>query len=162
MLNQSDDSSRSFAKSVFIWGGSLVLVLVGLIFLYVPEAPKSLGQEASIRDYQSGSSQSAETQVPSAPETGAAIAQTPEENYKTYCAQCHGLTGQADGPMARMMASKPPNLQSGPFKMARNPEAIAAIIRNGVGTMPGFGDEITDEDAIALGRFVLQLEAQSQ
>lgn len=38
--------------------------------------------------------------------------ETGEELYLRYCATCHGLTGEGDGPMAAMLLVPPSNLTS--------------------------------------------------
>jgi mono/diheme cytochrome c family protein len=60
--------------------------------------------------------------------------------YTTYCAVCHGVTAQGDGPMAKMLTTKTPDLtriakrHGGKFPRER----VDAII-SGEETLPGHG-----------------------
>jgi len=60
--------------------------------------------------------------------------------YKLHCAGCHGITGE--GVMPGM-----PDFSQGVGLFA-NDNAIAASIRNGVGTMPGFAGLFAKEDDV--------------
>jgi mono/diheme cytochrome c family protein len=59
--------------------------------------------------------------------------------------------------MARMMSSKPTHLINGPFRFGRDPQSIAQLIRSGSGAMPGFKDEIGEQEALGVATFVLGL-----
>jgi mono/diheme cytochrome c family protein len=175
MLQESPESSQSgriaFFK-IFLWGALVTSVLVGLIFLYVPAAPKGQQKTVSVSQYESAPAESAQPtsdsgsgqgSTASGGESGTPAAQTSrsaESVYHTYCAQCHGKSGDGDAPMARMMSSKPTHLITGPFRFGRDPQSIAQLIRSGSGAMPGFKDEINEQEALSVAEFVLGLAEQ--
>jgi mono/diheme cytochrome c family protein len=170
MLQESPESTQSgriaFIK-IFLWGACITAVLVGLIFLYVPAAPKGQQKTVSISQYEGAPAATAES-AQSASSSGsgegnapsAETSRSPENVYQTYCAQCHGKRGDGDAPMARMMSSKPTHLINGPFRFGRDPQSIAQLIRSGSGAMPGFKDEINEQEAEGVAAFVLGLAEQ--
>lgn len=173
MLQESPESSQpgriGFLK-VFLWGGALTLVLVGLIFLYVPAAPKGQQKTVSISQYEGIPAASepprgnpGAEQPAAAKADGTPVAETqrsPNQVYQTYCAQCHGKNGDGDAPLARMMSSKPTHLIKGPFRFGRDEQSIAQLIRSGSRAMPGFKDEINEQEALSLAAFVLGFAEQ--
>ena len=72
--------------------------------------------------------------------------------YTTWCAGCHGPTGQGDGPDAVYYDSKPSSLAAASYKRGTTDKAVLKIIAKGVpGTpMEGFGKKLKDEDRQAL------------
>ena len=182
MLKDSPDAPervRLSARFVLTVGTTAVLVLVGLVWLYVP-APPPASSMMSVRTYsafeqtgseaQSGKSTGNDAQTqPGAPESSAEsydhAASSGDRStqglFMTYCAQCHGRKGDGDAPLARMMATKPPHLVNGPFRFGRDIAAIAQLIRNGAGAMPGFSEEISPAEAESLSGYVLSLEGSA-
>jgi mono/diheme cytochrome c family protein len=158
------DRLRVSPRVVFVSGSVATLLLVGLIVLYVPAPPppESMQQVKSYTAYdQATASSSSGAPVQGAP--AAVVSEgdrSPAGLFTTYCSQCHGVRGDGDAPLARMMTIKPTDLVKGPFRLARTPEGMVAIIRNGVGSMPGFAEEISEEEALSLSRYVLELESQ--
>lgn len=65
------------------------------------------------------------------------------------CARCHGGDGSGGaGPNVR--GPWPPDRQPGP-------DAMAAIIANGRGAMPGFGSSLSDDEIEAVVRYVREV-----
>ena len=169
MLDDPKDPFRLSPKNVFIWGSAIVALLVLLVFLFVPPAPQTLGVPQPYGAYDAERRANAGYNDPSpaeATETASVASGTGELRsaqllYDTYCAQCHGKGGAGDAPLARMMTNKPANLITGPYKFVRTEAGIAAIVRNGVGSMPGFEEEINEAEALLLARHVLDFEAST-
>jgi mono/diheme cytochrome c family protein len=175
MLQESPESTQSgriaFFK-IFLWGALVTSVLIGLIFLYVPAAPKGQQKTVSVSQYEvapaatqqpASDSGSGEANADSPNVSGTPSTQTSRSGdsvYQTYCAQCHGKSGDGDAPMARMMSSKPTHLINGPFRFGRDPQSIAQLVRSGAGAMPGFKDEISEQEALSVAEFVLGLAEQ--
>jgi mono/diheme cytochrome c family protein len=160
MMNEPKDPFRLSPRSVFLWGSALVALLIALVFLYVPAAPQTRGIPASHQTYGSDlpPEDSGNGGQPSSDQgSSLAASATAEQRYQTFCSQCHGKKGDGDAPLARMMSTKPPNLIEGPFRFQRTAEAVAALIRNGAGAMPGFKDEIGEAEALDLAEYVLGL-----
>jgi len=66
------------------------------------------------------------------------------EQFNTYCAPCHGATGQGDGPVAHLLSKPARNLISGSSKFL--PDGyIYGVIRDGVLSMPSYAEELPVE-----------------
>ncbi|MGX6566958.1 FTR1 family protein [Cupriavidus necator] len=78
--------------------------------------------------------------------------------YQSQCASCHGVSGQADGPLAARLNPPPIALADHARAQERSVFALQQIITRGVeGTsMPGFA-QLTDEDRWALAYFASTL-----
>lgn len=85
--------------------------------------------------------------------------------YRQYCQQCHGITGDGNGPVAKYMIPKPRDYRRGIFKFTSTTygskplrEDLHRTIRRGVmGTsMPSF-DLLPPEDLEAVTDYVLAL-----
>jgi mono/diheme cytochrome c family protein len=64
--------------------------------------------------------------------------------YESACGPCHGAYGMGDGAIGSLLPRQPANL---PLASARyTDQALAAVIRGGVGTMPGMDDVLTPEE----------------
>ncbi|MBE9528562.1 MAG: cytochrome c [Proteobacteria bacterium] len=79
------------------------------------------------------------------------------ENYRFYCAQCHGLEGLGDGPNATKNQPVEPRDHTSAYEMGKlTDEDIGYVIRDGgVATskstlMPPFGATLTDEEIAEL------------
>jgi cytochrome c oxidase cbb3-type subunit 3 len=64
------------------------------------------------------------------------------EDYATYCAACHGATGNGDGPMAAMMDRKPARHADGAHMNTLSDDFLFRIIRDG-GPALGKSDMMT-------------------
>jgi len=62
--------------------------------------------------------------------------------YKTSCAQCHGATGEADTPAAKVFNAR--SLKS-PEVLKMSDAEMLALIRNGKEKMPAWVDVLTDD-----------------
>jgi len=62
------------------------------------------------------------------------------EIYRMHCARCHGFDGVPDLPGTPSFARGEGLLKSD--------QALIEAIRRGIGTMPGFDDQIENEDLI--------------
>ena len=86
------------------------------------------------------------------------------ENYRFYCAQCHGLGGMGDGPNAtRNMPVSPRNFTS-KYEMERlTDEDIVNVIREGGAAtskstlMPPFGKTLTADEITAMKDYLRKL-----
>ncbi len=158
----SPDRVKLSPTKVFLAGAAVTLLLVGLIVLYVPAQPP-LGELKDVQTFAEFDRNQYSSPAPDASGTSTADqassgqGATPEGLFLTYCAQCHGKQGDSDAPLARMMTVKPPNLLTGPYKITRDAPAIAQVIRRGIGTMPGFAEEISEAQALDLAAYVLAL-----
>jgi mono/diheme cytochrome c family protein len=62
------------------------------------------------------------------------------ELFRTYCAACHGKSGQGDGPLAEHMKRRPPDLtQFAAQNGGTYPSALVGRIIDGRSPMPGHG-----------------------
>lgn len=81
-----------------------------------------------------------------------------ESHFRTYCWQCHGRDARGDGPMAEILAIRPPDLtrlaaqNDGTFPtgdVAMKIDGRAGLIAHG-GDMPLFGPSLDSAQMIAL------------
>ena len=66
------------------------------------------------------------------------------QQFETYCAPCHGSSGQGDGPVAHLLSKPPKNLISGTSKDLPDGYIYGAI-RGGVLSMPSYAEELPTE-----------------
>jgi mono/diheme cytochrome c family protein len=64
-----------------------------------------------------------------------------EAIYKAKCQMCHGATGAADTPTAKMLKVKP---LADPAIKALTAAQMAEVVKNGKGKMPSYKDKLTD------------------
>src|SRR6202166_4998598 len=64
-----------------------------------------------------------------------------KDQFTTYCAPCHGESGQGNGPVAHILAKPPKNLISGTSKDLPDGYIYGAI-RDGVLSMPSYAEEM--------------------
>lgn len=69
--------------------------------------------------------------------------------WRVSCAPCHGVDGRGGGPAAAPGATVP-DLTTPELQDRRTDEEWANVIRNGSGTMPGFGSQINERGIEAL------------
>lgn len=77
-------------------------------------------------------------------------ARTAEEIYAKLCQPCHGATGKGDGPVAAALTPRPSDLTDAQVLGGRTDEEIAQVLKDGKGTMPGFGKQLGAEEVPAL------------
>jgi S-disulfanyl-L-cysteine oxidoreductase SoxD len=66
------------------------------------------------------------------------------QQFETYCAPCHGSSGQGDGPVAHLLSKPPKNLISGTSKDLPDGYIYGAI-RDGILSMPSYAEELPTE-----------------
>ncbi|MDP3773248.1 MAG: cytochrome c [Gemmatimonadales bacterium] len=76
--------------------------------------------------------------------------------YDTYCTVCHGAQGGGDGPVAGKMGYVPPLVTD--MTKQRTDGYIYAVIRQGRGIMPRYGDKIRGADRWHVVNYVRQLQ----
>lgn len=64
--------------------------------------------------------------------------------FDTYCAPCHGLSGQGAGPVAHLLSKAPDNLMTDKNK-DRSDGYIYSVIRDGHESMPSYAEEMPVE-----------------
>ena len=79
--------------------------------------------------------------------------------YHTFCAVCHGPTGNADGPVGPRVAALP---LITPRAMAWSDGYLYSIIRYGRGVMPRYGDRIRGQARWEVVNYVRQLQAAAR
>jgi mono/diheme cytochrome c family protein len=93
-----------------------------------------------------------------------AKAASPEENYKWYCAQCHGLKGSGDGINATSEMPVSPRNHTDPVEMAKlSDDDIYFATKDGgksVGKsalMPPWGDTLSDPEIKEMVQYLRKL-----
>lgn len=76
--------------------------------------------------------------------------------YQTFCAVCHGNTGNGDGPVGPRVAALP---LTTPRAMAWSDGYLYSIMRYGRGVMPRYDDKIRGQDRWHVVNYVRQLQA---
>ena len=76
--------------------------------------------------------------------------------YHTFCAVCHGPTGNADGPVGPRVAALP---LITPRAIAWSDGYLYSIIRYGRGVMPAYGDRVRGRARWEVVNYVRQLQA---
>src|SRR3954471_21115630 len=73
-----------------------------------------------------------------------------ETIYKRQCQMCHGATGMGDGPAAKMLKGKLPNLSDKAVMAKISEEDIHDAVENGkkteIGNMPAFKTKLKPEE----------------
>ncbi|OGP18184.1 MAG: hypothetical protein A2V21_308305 [Deltaproteobacteria bacterium GWC2_55_46] len=89
---------------------------------------------------------------------------TAEENYKFYCAQCHGTHGRGDGPNATKEMPVSPRDHTSAVEMSKltDEDIINAIAEGGPATsksslMPPFGKTLTRGEITELKAYLRKL-----
>ena len=76
--------------------------------------------------------------------------------YRQYCASCHGINGQGDGPLAKNLTPKPAELVE---RAAHHSDGdFAWKITNGRGAMPGFKDQLSENQIWDVTNFIKSLK----
>jgi hypothetical protein len=76
--------------------------------------------------------------------------------YDTYCLVCHGAEGNGDGPVSGKLGYVPP--LTGDMTRQRTDGYIYAVLRQGRGLMPRYGDKIRGSDRWHVVNYVRQLQ----
>jgi mono/diheme cytochrome c family protein len=88
------------------------------------------------------------------PKDSAAI-ERGQKLYQQFCANCHGKTGQGDGPLAAALKPKPANLAE---RAGHHTDGdYAWKIANGRGVMPGFKDQLQENQIWDVTHFIQSL-----
>lgn len=84
--------------------------------------------------------------------------------YQVHCARCHGHEGRGDGPDAAVLRPPPRDFASHPWTHGETPEAIRAVIRQGIpGTaMTAWGDLLASQELDAVVDYVRTLGPPAQ
>lgn len=98
-------------------------------------------------------------EAPADPET--ARRRAAEALWRVSCAGCHGPTGLGGGPELPPGA-QPPNLTDPQWQQEHTDAELAAVIRDGRGMMPPFGDRIRPQGVEALVAHVRSLARPGQ
>ena len=75
-----------------------------------------------------------------------------EDNYRTYCMQCHGLDGNGKGVNVRDMSVQPRDHTDAKAMSGRSDEQLFQVIKEGGPSvdksvlMPPWGDTLNDEE----------------
>lgn len=78
--------------------------------------------------------------------------ETAVDNYKTYCTQCHGITGNGKGVNIRDMSVQPRDHTDAKDMSARSDADLFKAIKDGglainkSGLMPGWSDVLSDAE----------------
>src|SRR6202795_2809247 len=80
------------------------------------------------------------------------------EQFHTYCAPCHGATGQGDGPVAHILSKPPKNLISGTSKDLPDGYIYGAI-RDGVLSMPSYAEEMPAEQRWQVVMYIRSMQS---
>lgn len=83
---------------------------------------------------------------------------TGRDRYDTFCAVCHGLAGDGDGPLATRLASRRPRSLHDDEIRAYPGDRIASIVTNGYGYMPSYRTQLNAEERWAVAGYVKALE----
>jgi mono/diheme cytochrome c family protein len=81
--------------------------------------------------------------------------------YKRHCVMCHGATGVGDGPAAKTLKGKLPNLSDKAMMSKHSDDEIREVITNGkkteIGNMPALGKRLSPEEINDVISFVRTL-----
>lgn len=80
------------------------------------------------------------------------------QQFETYCAPCHGDNGQGKGPVTHLLLKAPKNLITGASKYLPDGYIYGAI-RDGVLTMPSYGQEMPIEQRWQAVQYLRSLQA---
>jgi cytochrome c oxidase cbb3-type subunit 3 len=86
-----------------------------------------------------------------------------EDNYKTYCTQCHGIQGNGKGINIRDMSVQPRDHTDAKAMSSRSDQDLAKVIKEGgiainkSVLMPPWGDVLSDEEVDDLVRYLRKL-----
>lgn len=79
---------------------------------------------------------------------------SPEDDYKSNCAPCHGDSGKGDGPAAVAFDPPPADLTDPEVVKNRSAEELVSMIATGSGGMPAFGTTLPGQEIEALAEYI--------
>lgn len=100
---------------------------------------------------------------------GASAAQLPDDlddaalargraHFDTYCAACHGITGDGTSVVAQNMTlRRPPSLHEDRLRELQ-PGALYQIVRNGYGLMPGYAAQLSTRESWGVVAYLRALQ----
>ena len=74
--------------------------------------------------------------------------------YSSDCASCHGSAGKGDGPAAKALAAKPPDLT----KSRANQQRIESIVRDGLQHCPSWKASMSEGEIAAVAAYAKSLQ----
>jgi mono/diheme cytochrome c family protein len=81
-----------------------------------------------------------------------------KDQFATYCAPCHGESGQGNGSVAHLLAKPPKNLISGTSKDLPDGYIYGAI-RDGVLSMPSYAEEMPAEQRWQVVMYIRSMQS---
>jgi mono/diheme cytochrome c family protein len=78
--------------------------------------------------------------------------------FDTYCAPCHGVSGEGNGTVAKHLPIPPINLTDAAIQAGRSDGAIYYTIRHGGAIMPGYAYALSRERAWDVVHYVRTLK----
>jgi mono/diheme cytochrome c family protein len=113
--------------------------------------------DALVNPFAGGAAGTAQAPGPSVPQLPGTVAARGDTLYHTFCAVCHGGTGDGKGPVGPRVAA--PSLLT-PQAQGRSDGYLYSIIRYGRGVMPRYGDKVyRPADRWAIVNYVRTLQA---
>lgn len=94
------------------------------------------------------------------PDVGLFAASDSSAVFTSLCVACHGRAGDGKGPAAAALNPSPTDLTDTEFQDARADADLEAALRDGKGTMPGFGNQLTPDQIKALVGYIRSLRRQ--
>lgn len=90
-----------------------------------------------------------------------------KEQYNIYCAPCHGESGKGDGPIKKVgkyVTIKPLVSPDGSAVPAEsyNTAKIYHMLTMGIGTMAGYGTQVTEKNRWFIAQYVKALQAKKK
>ncbi len=89
--------------------------------------------------------------------------ETPEDNYRAYCVQCHGVTGNGKGINVRDMSVIPRDHTDARAMSSRSDEMLFKVIKDGgiaiekSNLMPPWNNTLSDEEIRDLVQYLRKL-----
>ena len=86
-----------------------------------------------------------------------ALIERGRERYGIFCAPCHGVRGNGDGPIVRRGFPAPPSYRAARL-VAAPPAHIVEVITRGYGIMYSYADRVEPRDRWAIAAYVKALQ----
>ncbi len=89
--------------------------------------------------------------------------ETAQDNYRTYCVQCHGLIGNGKGINVRDMSVQPRDHTDAKAMSARSDDTLFKVIKEGGLSidksvlMPPWGDTLSDDEIRDMAQYLRTL-----
>jgi len=81
-----------------------------------------------------------------------------KQQFGTYCAPCHGESGEGNGPVAHLLAKPPKNLVMGTSKDLPDGYIYGAI-RDGILSMPSYAEEMPAEQRWQVVMYIRSMQS---